>query len=192
MIVVAINGMQRFHGALGAEVAAAGAQVVVVEVPDHGRPRVVEHPLNNAGGLVFVAAVSLVHGAHALVGLHLRLRGEVFHVVRLAIAIGERRGEHADGFEFATAVVIVPGVVDGPHMIFAHHGADTLDRRNGRSHAGFGVKAVSAAAASRIALLAFGLSLRSVHFPVARRHVFIGARHLDSAVASHAGLLSGS
>ncbi len=136
--------------------------------------------MNDAAGLVLVAAVGLVHGADAFVGLHLRLRGEVFHVVRLAIAVGERLGEHADGFEFATAVVIVPGVVDGPHMIFAHHGADTLDRRNGRSHAGFAVEAVGSAAAPGVAAVVILVKV-GVGFPIRGGDVLVGPAHLDAA-----------
>src|ERR1035441_4367789 len=100
------------------------------------------------------------------------------------------RSEYADGFEFAAAGVIIPDVINGPHVVFAHHGAYAFDRRNGRSHAGFRVEAVGAAAASGIALLAFGLSLRGVNLPVAGRYILIGSGHLDAAVAGHAGLLA--
>ena len=191
MIVIAVDRMQGFHSALGAEVSAAGTQVVVVEVPDHGGPGVVEHPLNDAGGLVLVATVGLVHGAHAFIGLHLRLRCKVFHVVGLAVAVGERFAENADGFEFAAARVIIPDVIDRPQVVFADHRADALDGRNSRSHAGFRVEAVSAAAASGIALFTIGLSLRGVDLPVAGRDIFIWPGHLDATVAGDAGLFSG-
>ena len=71
VIVITIHRMQGFHGALGAKIAARGTQVIVVQVPDHGGPGVVQHPLDYAGGLIFVAAVSLVHRAYAFVSLEL-------------------------------------------------------------------------------------------------------------------------
>src|SRR5258708_12390639 len=75
--------------------------------------------------------------------------------------------------------MIVPDVVDGPQVIFAHHGADAFDGRDGRSHTGFGVEAVSAAAAAGVALLARGLSLESVLLPIAGSYVLIRPGHFN-------------
>src|SRR5258708_7182060 len=152
-------------------------------MPDHRGTCVVEHPLNDAGSLILVAAVGFVHRPHAFVGLHLRLGSEVVHVVRLAVAVGQGVTEYADGFEFAATGVIVPNVIDRPHMIFADHGADAFDWRNGWSHAGFGVEAVRAAAAAGIAQLAAGLAFGSVNLPIAGSYIFVRPAHLDAAVA---------
>ena len=70
--------MQRLAGFLGREVARSGVEVVVVEVPDHRRPCVVEHPLDDAGGDVLVLAVGLEHGA----------LGVVLHGLRDALVVG--------------------------------------------------------------------------------------------------------
>src|ERR1039458_781940 len=104
--------------------------------------------------------------------------------------MGQRIAEDLNGFEFSAARVIVPSVVDGPQVIFAHHGADALDRRNRGSHAGFGVEAVGAAAASRVALLAVGLALQAVLLPIAWSYVLIRPGHLDAAVSSDRGGLA--
>ncbi len=71
---------------LRAEVAAARPQVVVVEVPDEPRPRVVEHPLDDAGRAVAVPRERLEHRALTLVGHELRLQRVVFYAVRFAVA----------------------------------------------------------------------------------------------------------
>src|SRR3984885_13705437 len=191
VIVVTIDRVQRFHGALGTEIAAAGTQIVVVQMPDQRRPCVVEHPLDDAGRLIFVAAVGFVHRAHTLVSLQLRLEGEIFHAIRFSVAIGQCTAEDLDGFESSPAGVIVPGVVDGPHVIFSHHAADTLDRRNRGSHAGFGIEAVGTAAATGVALLAVRLALQAVLLPIAGSYVLIGPGHFDTAISGNAGGLAG-
>ena len=58
------SGSQAF---LAAKYPASRIEVVVVEVPDHRGPGVVEHPLNHAGRGVFVLAVGLEHGALGVV-----------------------------------------------------------------------------------------------------------------------------
>src|SRR5579862_303562 len=60
--------MDRLERDFRAEVPASGMQVVAVEMPDQAGPGVVKHPLDDAGGSVFIAAVSLKHGALAFVG----------------------------------------------------------------------------------------------------------------------------
>ena len=99
------SGSQAF---LVREVSGSGIKVVVVKVPDHGGPGVVEHPLNDAGGDVFVFAVGLEHGA----------LGVVFHGLRHALIVGGRMGLGVNGVhglvedlevdEFAAAVVQTP------------------------------------------------------------------------------------
>src|SRR6185295_3320192 len=153
MVVVAIHRMQRLHGPLGAEIAAARAHVEGVEVPDHRGPGVVQHPLDHAGRGVLVAAVSLIHGADAFVSLHLRFKGIVLGAGGWAEASIQRVGEYVEIFEYSAAGVVVPDIVDRPEMVFPDHGANAFNRRYGRAHAGFGVEAIPAAAAALVALL---------------------------------------
>src|SRR5262249_17916458 len=146
--------------------------------------------LNHARRLILVAAVRLIHRAHAFVGLHLRLDGEVVHAVGLAIAVRQSLAEHVDGFEFAAARVIVPYIIDRPKVIFADHRPNALDRRDRRSHAGFTVESVRAPATSGIAELASRLPFRRVGLPVAGRDVLIRPGHLYAAIAGDTGLLT--
>src|ERR1700722_1921101 len=192
MIVVAVDWVQSLHRPLGTKISAAGAQVVVVQMPNHRWPRVVEHPLNDASRLIFVAAVSFIHRAYAFIRLHLRLGREIFYALRFSVPVRQRLAEYSDGFELSASGVKVPNVVDRPQMIFANHGADTLDRRNGRSHARLHIEAIRAAAPSGIAQLAPRLALGRVYFPITRRNVFVRAAHFDAAVAGDAGLFSRS
>ena len=62
-IVIRVLNMQRFTGLLRGKVSGAGIQIVVIQMPDHRGPCVVEHPLNHTGGCVLVLAVGLKHGA---------------------------------------------------------------------------------------------------------------------------------
>src|SRR5215469_10828856 len=104
--------MQWFHGELRAEIAASGTKIKVVQVPNDRRPSIVKHPLNHAGRLVFVARVSLIHRAHAFVGLKLRLEGEIFSAVRLAVARVQSISKYVNVLERAAASVIVPEFVN--------------------------------------------------------------------------------
>src|SRR5206468_12511246 len=74
--------------------------------------------------------------------------------------------------------------------VFRQHCAHALDRWNRRSHAGFSVEPVSAAAAAGIAFVRRIIS-GSVLFPVTRRNVFIGSGHLDAALAGVSRQLCG-
>src|SRR2546426_5679779 len=122
--------MQRFHGALGAEVAASGAKIKIVQMPDDRWPRIVQHPLNHACGLILVAAVGLIHRPHTFICLKLRLEREIFCAVCLAIARIQSVGEYVNIFERATTRVIVPEIVNWPEMVFRQHCAHALDRWN--------------------------------------------------------------
>src|SRR5207302_4632860 len=67
---------------------------------------------------------------------------------------------------------------------------NAFDRRYGWSHAGLGVEAVGSAAAAGVALLAVGLALRCVLFPIARSYIFIRSRHFNAAVSRDRGCFS--
>src|SRR5260370_2419293 len=73
--------MTRLASFFRSEIPARRHEVVVVEVPDEGRPRVVQHPLNHARRCVFVPSIGFEHGSLAAVS----------HSLRLALVIIERR-----------------------------------------------------------------------------------------------------
>src|SRR5438477_285466 len=58
-----------------------------IKIADQAGPSVVEHPLNDAGGSVFVAAISLEHRALAFVAHGLRFPSEVGGAFRFAVAL---------------------------------------------------------------------------------------------------------
>ena len=105
--------------------------------------------------------------------------------------MGKRIAEDLDGFEFSAAGVVVPYPVDGPQVVFAHHGTNAFKRRDGRSHAGFGVEAVGAAAPAGVALFAVGLALQSILLPIAGGYVLVGSGHFDAAVSGDLGGIAG-
>ena len=159
-------------------------------MPDDRRPSIVQHPLNDPGGLILIAAVGLIHRAHAFVGLELRLEGEIFGIVCFAVARIQSIGKYMNIFERATTRVVIPEVINWPEMVFRQHCAHALNRRNGRPHAGFSVEPVSAAAAAGIAFVRRIIS-GSVLFPVTRRDIFVRSGHLDAALAGVSGQLCG-
>src|SRR5205823_8566486 len=104
--------MQRFHGALGAEVAASGAKIKIVQMPDDRWPRIVQYPLNHACGLILVAAVDRIHHPHTFICLKLRLEGEIFGIVCFAVARTQSIGKYMNNFERATSRVVIPEVIN--------------------------------------------------------------------------------
>src|SRR5205814_1881786 len=90
--------MQLLHGALCAEVAATGAKIKVIQMPEDRWPRIVQHPLNHACGLILVAAVGLIHRPHTDICLKLRLEREIFCAVCLAITRIQIVGEYVNIF----------------------------------------------------------------------------------------------
>src|SRR5215472_12662368 len=75
-------------------------------------------------------------------------------------------------------------------MFFREHAPHAFDGRNGWSHAGFGVEAVSPAASALVALV-WGLHGGSVLLPITRCDVLIWACHFDAAYAGIARQLGG-
>ena len=108
LVVVRVLDVKRLAGFLYGEVSGIGVEIVIVEVPNHGGPCVVQHPLNDAGGDVLIFGVGLEHSA----------LGVVRHGLRHTLVVSRRRGRGVDGahrvvedfegFEFAAAVVEGP------------------------------------------------------------------------------------
>jgi len=87
VVVVAVNRMEWFAGDLRAEISPTRTEVEVVEMPYDGRPSVVQHPLNDSRGVVFVAAERFKHRPFAFVRNQLRFPCEVFDIVRGTIPL---------------------------------------------------------------------------------------------------------
>ena len=140
--------MHRFERFLGAEVSAAGAQVVIVEVPDEAGPCGVHQPLDHARGDVLVAAVRFEHGAFRLVGHDLALHRIVVEVLRDAVTVIERSREIVGLRELAAAGVKIPtGIPHRPEMLRRQHLLQAGGDGDGGAGAGFGDEAKCAAAA---------------------------------------------
>ena len=132
IIVVTVLDMDNFHGLFGAEITASRDEIVVVEVPDEGRPGIVEHPLNQTGGGVLVSAVRLEHRALIVVGHGLGLALIVVEGRCRTIAPGQGFGEDVDGGEAFSARVEIPVLVDGPEVLFRNELGEAFFGRNGR------------------------------------------------------------
>ena len=93
--------------------------------------------------------------AHAFVRHELRLVGEVFRAPGLTVARVQGVGKHLYRFEGPAACVKIPVLIQRPihrpKMVFGNHAPHALDRRNCRSHAGFGVEAVGASTSAGVA-----------------------------------------
>src|SRR5208282_3686657 len=107
-IVIGILDVQRFAGFPGTEISARWIHVIVVEMPVRRRPRVVQHPLNDPGGYVLVAAVSFEHGALSVIGNGLRLAKIVLKTRRRSIRCVHRFVETAWVLEALTRAVKIP------------------------------------------------------------------------------------
>src|SRR6185437_14647554 len=168
---------------LRAKVPSTRAQVIVVKVPDHRRPAVVEHPLNHAARRVLIAAVCFEHRANAFVRLELRLCGVILKASRRAVASVERVSEDVKVLEFAAPGVKVPPVINWPLMFLRQHRLDALDRRHSRAGTGFGIESVPSPASAGVAILRMTCSER-ILFPIGRGYIFIRPAHLYAAVAA--------
>ena len=164
--------MQRLARLLRTVVAAAGTQVIVVQMPDHRRPRVVQHPLNHTGRRVLVASVAFEHGALGLVGERLRLPREIDDAIGFSVPSLDRRREHLDVLELAAARVEVPDLVDWPQVIGRKHPRQAFDRWDRRARANLGREAERAA-------------VPGVGEPVRRRDIVVRSAHLHSAWPAH-------
>ncbi len=129
--------MQRLAGLLRSKVPARRPQVIVVEHPNQGRPRIVLHFLQDAGGNVFVPAVGFIHGPLSLVIHDLRLPGKVFHSGGFSVTGVQGLCIDLDVFEYAAARVEVPIFINGPQVIGRYEFPQTLEGGNGWAGAGF-------------------------------------------------------
>src|SRR5215470_8958429 len=85
--------MYRLVGLLGAEVGAGRIQEIIVQVPVERGPRVVEHPVDDAGrglGRIHVRIERLELRADVVVVFELRLGNVVLEALRWAVAPRQR------------------------------------------------------------------------------------------------------
>src|ERR1700721_4007603 len=129
---------------------ASRPQIVVIQMPDHRRPRIVQHPLNHTRGGIFITAVALEHRANALIRHHLRLLSIVIRTARGPIARIQSASVDIQIFEYTTPGMELPGVVHRPQMIFTKHGFQALYRRHRGPGVGLRIESMSTAAASKV------------------------------------------
>ncbi len=134
--------MNRLHGFLGAEVPSRRHKIVVIQMPDQRRPRIVQHPLNHARRRVLVSSIRFEHRALAVIGHGLRFALIVLQRGRHAIPSIQPIGKHIDCREPFAARVEIPHIVDWPQMILGDKALKRFARRNRRSRAGLRVVTV--------------------------------------------------
>src|SRR5208282_3352080 len=120
IVVVAVLHVDDFLGFLRAEITAGGDEVVVVEMPDHGRPGIIEHPLDHAGGNIFVAAIGFKHGTLVVISLGLRLALEVVERSGRAVALIQSVNEDVDVLKASAAGGKIPILINGPKGILGN------------------------------------------------------------------------
>src|ERR1043166_5464450 len=113
-------------------------------MPDQGRPRIVQHPLNHSGRNVFVAAVALEHGAFAVVSNRLRLAFVIFQRSSGSVAFVQSISEHIHSSETLAAGVIIPYVIHWPEMFLGNKSLHAFQRGNRRPRTGFRVVSICA------------------------------------------------
>src|SRR5258707_14594781 len=113
-------------------------------MPDEAGPSVVQHPLDNSGGFVFIAAIGFEHGALPFVGHGLRFPCVVGGVFCFSVAHFERVSEQIDVPEFATTGMKIPDIADRPKLVFWNKCFQLFEWRHRGAGTGFGVETVSA------------------------------------------------
>ena len=164
--------MERLTGFFHSVIAACGLQVVVPEVPEERGPSVVEHPLDYAGGIVFVARVGLEHGALGIVG----------HGLGFAFVVGEIGGGAVDRVHRVVEVLEIAETlfagVKIPHRI---GGLDVI----GGQHFFEAARWRDRGACSDLCREAVGATgSRRVRKPEIGRRVIVGAAHFHAAFAA--------
>ncbi len=164
--------MERLTGFFHAVVAAGGLEKIVPEVPDEGGPGVVEHPLDDArGGRVFIARISLEHGALGIVGHGLGFAFVVVEIARRAVDSIHGVVEMLEVAEAFLAGVKIPHGIAGLNVFSSEHFFEARLRRNRGARANFGGEAVGAP------------GFRCVSKPVVRRRVVVGTAHFYAGAA---------
>ena len=120
-VVIRELNMNWLIGFARAKESASRLQIVIIEMPDGGRPRIVQHPLNHSCRRVLVPPISLKHCALAVIRHCLCLPQIVRQIGSLAVSRVHGIVEDVQVFEFLAASVIVPHVIDRPKVVFAQH-----------------------------------------------------------------------
>src|SRR5437764_5165243 len=110
--------MHQLQSFLGSKITARRSQIVIIKMPDQTWPGVIEHPLNDAGSLIFISAVRLEHGALSFISHGLRLPGKVGKIFGLAVASLQSGCENVYVLKFSAARVEFPDLVNGPQLVF--------------------------------------------------------------------------
>src|SRR4029077_19555614 len=151
----------------GAEVAASGNEVVVVEMPDKGRPGIVEHPLNDPCGDVLIAGVGFEHGAFVVVSHGLGFALVIVEGRGGAVALGEGVSEDIDSGEALAASMKIPVVINGPEMFLGNEFGEAL-------------LGVDRGAGTRFGFSTLGAPSLRFAEPIHGWNIFVRAGHLDA------------
>src|SRR6266851_8791403 len=112
--------MDRLTGLFRPEIPACWHKVVVVEMPNQRGPGVVQHPLNHAGGCVFIPPIGFKHRALAVISHGLSLALVIIERRRWSITPGQTICKYIDRRKAFTARVIIPNLIDWPEMLFGN------------------------------------------------------------------------
>ena len=152
-----------------AEISSSGLKVVVVQVPDHGRPGVVQHPLNDARGFIFVPPEGLEHGSFTVIVHGLCFPKVIIQSTRRTIDGVHRLVVMIEVvIEISGSCVVIPDIVDRPQVIFPKKLLKTADDGNCSARTGLGIKSECTT------------KMMIIDQPVSRRNVIVRACHLDA------------
>src|ERR1700679_1271391 len=179
VVVIGILHMQRLAGLSRTVVASSRVKIVIVEVPYHGRPRVIQHPLHNSRGGVLVAPIRLEHRTFPVIRHRLRAALVFRESLRLAVALLHSSIEDRGVGKSTTATVVMPIIAGWPKTRRGKKSPQTGFRWNGGSRARLCIKTPGAAHPAWI------------REPIGRRNVVVRTGHLYPALAAHRGLARG-
>ena len=169
--------MQGFAGFLCAVIAAAGVQIIVIQVPDHRRPCVIQHPLDHACRCVLISC-SMPRTSRA-------------RRYKSSPAQCEHSRSRSAGVPYVAFIASLntfsvlnppPPLCSAhdctgcrPQLIFRNKFTQTANIGNCRARTCLRIEAISAT------------MLILVHIPVRRSHIIIWPAHLDAALSAHCG-----
>ena len=166
--------MHRFVGDLGAEVGAGGIQEIIIQMPVQRGPRVVEHPVDDAGGGFGRLAMRIERlelRPDVVVVVELCLGDVVLKALGCAVALRQRGVERLERREYRPGGggVILPrlGVFpQGLELLRREHAMQVFQQRYRGARADLGVESEGAA--------------ELVGIPVRRRNPRVGPGHFHA------------
>src|SRR5262245_32669334 len=174
-----ISQMQWLVGFLCAEVRTLAAQRVIKKVPVERRPGIVQHPLNDAGGLgELTSGVGFEHRPMTVIGEHLRFTREIVKTGWRTVTVDDRPTERIQLMELVLSGVEEPSGSNGPHFIREQKIPQGIGAWRSRTYARLGVEAERT-------------TVTIVDPPIGRRHIIVGARHLYAGWTDEGRFITG-